>query len=83
MYASCRDELFEVVTKLVNEKKKNEFTVTEAIEAMMNNNSVYSESTIRTHITSRCCINAPKHHQTTFDDYERIDRGIYRIKEYR
>lgn len=82
MYASCRDELLEVVTKLVKENSVNEFTVAEVIDAMKKNNTVYSESTIRTHITSRCCENAPKHHKTTYDDYVRVDNGIYRIKDY-
>ncbi len=79
MYVSCRDELLEVVTRLVKEKKINEFTVLEAIDAMQQNGTVYTEGTIRTHVTSRCCVNSPKHHPTTFDDYERIGRGIYRI----
>lgn len=83
MYPSCRDELLEVVSKLVKRKQKNEFTITEVVEEMVNNNTIYSEQTIKTHICSRCCINSPKNHVTKFDDYERIDRGIYRIKGYK
>ena len=78
----CREELLEIITALVKEKGKNEFTLTEAVEAMANNHSVYSENTIRTHISSRCCVNAPKHHETTYDDYERVGRGVYRIKDF-
>lgn len=83
MYTSCRDELYDVVTDLIKEKKVNEFTVAEVIDAMKKRNTIYSEGTIKTHITSRCCANAPKHHQTTFDDYERVARGIYRMKDYK
>ena len=83
MYASCRDELLEVLTNLVNRKHKNEFTIAEAVEEMLNNNTVYSEQTIKTHISSRCCVNSPKNHATKFDDYERIARGIYRISKYK
>lgn len=83
MYESCRDELLEVIKEIVRKKNVNEFTVAEAIEAMKNNNTVYSESTIKTHITSRCCANAPKHHGTTYDDYERVVKGVYRMKDYK
>ena len=81
-YTNCRDELLAVVTDLVKRKGVNEFTVEEATEAMKDHNSIYAESTIRTHITSKCCVNAPKHHITTYNDYERIDKGIYRINNY-
>lgn len=83
MYANCRDELLEVVTKLVNKKSINEFTVAEVLEAMMNNNTVYSVNTIKTHITSRCCMNAPKNHYSTYDDYERVNKGVYKLKNYK
>lgn len=83
MYESCRDELLEVIKEIVRKKNVNEFTVAEAIEAMKNNNTVYSGSTIKTHITSRCCANAPKHHRTTYDDYERVVKGVYRMKDYK
>lgn len=82
MNEGCREELLEIITALVKEKGKNEFTLTEAVEAMANNHSVYSENTIKTHISSRCCANAPKHHKTAYDDFERIGRGVYRIKDY-
>lgn len=83
MNEGCREELLEVITALVNEKGVNEFTMIEAVEAMANYHSAYSENTIRTHISSRCCANAPKHHATAYDDYERVGRGVYRIKDYK
>ena len=42
--------------------------------------STYSESTIRTHVTSRMCANAPDNHGTTYDDLVRVGRGLYRLR---
>jgi hypothetical protein len=39
----------------------------------------YSVSTIRTHITSRLCLNAPAHHAVRYPDLERTARGTYRL----
>jgi hypothetical protein len=35
--------------------------------------------TIRTHVVSRCCVNAPKNHPHKWDYFERVSRGLYRI----
>ena len=50
---------------------------------MLNKNPDLNVSTIRTHITSRCCENAAPNHAVTYNDYERIERGIYRLFEPR
>lgn len=42
--------------------------------------SKYSESTIRTHVTSRMCADAPVHHGTTYEDFERLGGGRYRLR---
>jgi predicted RNase H-like HicB family nuclease len=34
---------------------------------------------VRTHITSRCCINAPKNRPHKWDYFERVARGRYRL----
>lgn len=36
--------------------------------------------TVRTHIASRCCINAPAHHQSRYPYFRSVGRGIYRIE---
>lgn len=50
---------------------------------MINNNAAYSVNTIKTHIGARCCSNAPKNHSSKYDDYERVDKGVYRLKDYK
>ena len=36
-------------------------------------------SSVRTHIVSRCCVNAPRNHPHTWDYFRRIARGTYEI----
>jgi hypothetical protein len=36
--------------------------------------------TVRTHVASRCCVNAPAHHQTRWPYFRSIGRGVYRIE---
>jgi len=36
--------------------------------------------TVRTHVTSRCCVNAPRHHQSRHPYFRVTGRGIYRIE---
>ncbi|MHA6260581.1 DUF7669 domain-containing protein [Sporosarcina sp. CAU 1771] len=76
---SCRDEILVAVHSILKEKAVNEFTVKEIVDEMMKKNTTYKESTIQTHISSKCCMNSPKHHGTVYNDFERIRRGVYRI----
>ena len=78
-YNSCRDELLEVAKDVISRKGKNEFTVLEIVKAMEEHGTVYKESTIRTHITSKCCVNAPANHNERFSDYQRIEHGLYKV----
>ena len=34
---------------------------------------------VRTHVTSRCCVNAAPHHQSRLDYFRRIARGRYEV----
>jgi predicted RNase H-like HicB family nuclease len=38
-----------------------------------------NESTVRTHVTSRCCVNAPKHHAHRWPYFRRVARGVYEL----
>ena len=39
-----------------------------------------SPGTVRTHIVSRCCVNAPKNHPHKWDYFERVGRGLYEVR---
>ena len=43
-----------------------------------------NESTVRTHVTSRCCVNAPSHHQHRWPYFRRVGRAVYQVEpDYR
>lgn len=76
-----RDEILAAVHVIVKRKGRNEFEVKEVVNHMLNKYPTLNESTIRTHITSRCCVNANANHAVTYNDYERIGHGVYRLYE--
>lgn len=76
---TCREELLEAVKEIIGSKGINEFTIDEAINFMKQRSTKFKESTIRTHITSRCCKNAPDNHGVVYEDYLRVGHGVYRL----
>lgn len=62
MSKTCSDELLQTVRGLVKEKGVNEFTISEVVKMMTFKKTSFKESTIRTHIGSKCCINANQNH---------------------
>lgn len=47
---------------------------------MRHNGTPYTDSTIRTHIVSKMCMDAPDHHAVVYQDLERVGRGLYRLR---
>lgn len=76
---TCRDEILTTVQQIIRAKGINEFTILEVVHHMMNNGTQFKESTIRTHISSRLCSNAPDNHAITYEDFERIGDSIYKL----
>ena len=37
-------------------------------------------ATVRTHVASRCCVNAPSNHQSRYRYFRAVGRGTYRIE---
>ncbi|MGK7379113.1 DUF7669 domain-containing protein [Planococcus sp. 1R117A] len=64
---------------MTQERQGKSFKFEEVIILMKSRETTYKESTIRTHITSRCCANSPNHHGSVYNDYERIGKGLYRL----
>ena len=77
---SCRDDILECVKRVTSSKASDEFTIQEILDCMRAGGTKYAESTIRTHITSRLCVNAPSHHAVRYPDLERTGDGTYRLK---
>ena len=75
----CREAVLEAFQSLHARHGRDEFELGEVVREVLSQTSDFEESTIRTHITSRMCVNAPRHHATFFDDLERVRRGCYRL----
>ena len=77
---SCRDEIRDVVRLLLAQNAGDTFTLDQVVTEMPGRGSRFSESTIRTHVTSRMRANSPDHHARVYGDFERVDRGVYRLR---
>lgn len=76
---TCHEEVLEAAKFIVKSKCRNEFTPDEIIKYLKKRDTIYKENTIRTHICSRCCVNAPKHHEVKWEYFERIGHGLYKV----
>jgi hypothetical protein len=77
---TARDEILATVQKLAGQSSDGTFTLMQVLTEMRRAGSRYAESTIRTHVTSRMCADAPIHHARTYDDLERLGNGRYRLQ---
>jgi predicted RNase H-like HicB family nuclease len=62
--------------RLATESKDWSFIVRDIVAAL----PALNPSTVRTHVVSRCCVNAPKNHLHKWDYFRRIGRGRYQIE---
>ena len=77
---TCRAEVLEAFFRLERKTGNREFRLKEIVDEVLSASTGLKESTIRTHVVSVMCRDAPINHLLVFDDLERIDRGIYRRK---
>jgi hypothetical protein len=75
---TARDEILAALPAVRVRNGADDFTVDDVIRELRVRGSRYLESTIRTHVTSRMCVDSPGNHAVTYDDLERIATGIYR-----
>lgn len=52
------------------------FDLSAVVEALPHLNA----RTVRTHIASRCCANAPSNHQSRYRYFRSVRRGVYRLE---
>ena len=76
---TARDEILATARALAPETPDGSFSVEDVIKELRRRGSRYAESTIRTHVTSRMCANAPDHHAVTYADLLRTAAGRYRL----
>jgi hypothetical protein len=77
---TARDELLASARSLVG-RGVDSFSPAELIREARARGSTYTESTLRTHIVSHMCVNAPDHSAVQYADFFRIGRGRYRLND--
>lgn len=68
-------EILAAATRLGAERGDWTFTPDEIVRALPHLNP----STVRTHVTSRCCENAPRNHPHKWAYFKRVRRGWYKV----
>jgi hypothetical protein len=78
---TCRQEVLGAARTLAAASADGTFSPAQVVATMRALGTRYSESTIRTHITSSMCINAPDHHAVQYPDLVRIRYGRYALAD--
>ncbi len=76
---TVRSEILQTIRGLVASRADQTFSMIEVLDAMHRRGTQYADQTIRTHIGSVMCINAPSNHAVAYPDIERVERGRYRL----
>lgn len=74
----CRQEILDAARHF-HSLGQADFSPDEMLSYLHDRGTVYEDSTIRTHVCSVMCANAPENHLTTYDDLERVGRARYRL----
>jgi hypothetical protein len=77
---TARDEILAALPTVAARTLDGTFTPEDVVNELRRRGTRYRESTIRTHIVSRMCTNAPDNHARTYDDIERVSDSRYRRK---
>ena len=72
----AHDQILQAAVDRCRKRKGWEFSPAEIVAALPHLNA----GTVRTHIISRCCVNAPKNHPHKWDYFRRVDRGVYEVR---
>lgn len=76
---TARGEILAAAKALAAKASDGSFAVDDVVRELGRRGSGYAESTIRTHVVSRMCANAPDDHAVTYDDLIRTEAGRYRL----
>jgi hypothetical protein len=76
MDMTARQEILEVARNLTD-RGLAPFSPQQVIDELRRRGTRYPESTIRTHIVSAMCVDAPDNHGVTYPDLRRVGRGQY------
>lgn len=68
-------EILEAAQRICATRPEPIFSPDEIVRALPHLNA----QTIRTHVTSRCCVNARPHHQSRLEYFRKVSRGKYEL----
>ena len=69
------EEVLRAAQRICIQRGEWVFTVRDIVSSLPHLN----ERTVRTHVVSRCCLNAPKNHPHKWNYFRRVGRGTYSI----
>ena len=72
---AIHEEVLSTARRICRERGEKTFRVADIVHALPHLNP----SSVRTHVVSRCCVNAPKNHPHKWDYFRRTGRGEYEI----
>jgi hypothetical protein len=72
---AIHEEVLSTARRISRERGEKTFRVADVVHALPHLNA----SSVRTHIVSRCCVNAPKNHPHKWYYFRRVGRGEYAI----
>jgi len=70
------EEVLQAARRLCRERGGWTFAPEEIVRALPHLNA----SSVRTHVVSRCCVDAPQNHPHKWDYFARVERGRYEIR---
>jgi hypothetical protein len=73
---AIHQEVLQAARRLCRERGGWTFAPEEVVRALPHLN----QSSVRTHVVSRCCVDAPRNHPHKWDYFTRVERGRYEIR---
>lgn len=73
---TARREILDAA-KALTQRGQSPFSPLQLVNETLQRGTNYPESTLRTHIVSAMCVNAPTNHAVKYPDLFRVSRGQY------
>jgi predicted RNase H-like HicB family nuclease len=73
--ARVHQRVLDVANQLASQSKDGTFTINGVVRALPELNA----NSVRTHVASRCCVDANKNHPHKWDYFRRVGRGRYQV----
>ena len=77
---TLRDDILDAIRAVMARSGSDVFSVQEIVAELQSRGTRYTPGSIRTHVVSRMCANAPAHHARVYNDLIRVERGLYKLR---